>query len=703
MIDKGLLHRVKLLTLGQAFNQMTSELERRIGELSKLNSAVRNLSGSLDREHVLARAQETFAEAAGEPDGLLLIIGADDEAELVAGRVGDAELDPGRRPIREGLIRDSLDSTVPRVVTGPFPDGTDFGSPRSAATIPFETGRDVRGSVILLYDRADPGLLSSDLEFLSTMAQQVAIALENARLYQLAIEDVTTGLYVHSYFLARLREETDRAVTTGRHLTVLLVALQDVDGVYDSYGPEDGDHLMSRAANRVRQAIDRMHVTARADRSTIEVMLPETDKEQGITCAREIREALSRTGIALKSKPDRSIALVPAIGLASCPDDAGSAEFLLNEAHGALYKAVTDRAGADVVDVSAERERVESRIANTAGRFVFRSEKIMELLETVDRIAASDVPLLIQGETGVGKEVLAELTHEKSPRRNHPLITVNCAALPETLLESELFGYEKGAFTGADRRKPGRFELADGGTIFLDEIGEIPPQTQVKLLRVLQDHKVERLGSTAPITVNVRVIAATNRDLQAAIPQGAFREDLYFRLNVISLVIPPLRARKEDIPVLVDHFIELYLENHETIGRRLSPGAMDRLFEHSWPGNVRELRNTLERALVITRDEVIRADEIVFPEAAAPAPLLSGPGSGAEPRVPVPTGERGDLNQRQERLLEILTRRESISNREYADLMGVSTRTGNRDLRELIEQGLILKVGRRRAAVYRLP
>jgi two-component system response regulator HydG len=354
-----------------------------------------------------------------------------------------------------------------------------------------------------------------------------------------------------------------------------------------------------------------------------------------------------------------------------------------------------------VVDVSVEREKVESDLERSAGRFVFRSEKILELLQTVDRIAASDVPLLIQGETGVGKEVLAELTHEKSPRRDHPLITVNCAALPETLLESELFGYEKGAFTGADRRKPGRFELAEGGTIFLDEIGEIPVQTQAKLLRVLQDHRVERLGSTAPITVNVRVIAATNRDLQAAIPEGTFREDLYFRLNVISVVIPPLRARKEDIPVLVDHFTELYLAGHQAIGRRLSPGAMDRLFAHSWPGNVRELRNTVERSLVIARDEVIRADEIVFPEVSAGA--AAQPARGLEKPVTGRTEAHADLNHRQQRLIEILMRRDAISNREYADLMGVSARTGNRDLRELIEQGLIVQIGRRRAAVYRLP
>ncbi|MEN8150112.1 MAG: sigma 54-interacting transcriptional regulator, partial [Planctomycetota bacterium] len=327
-----------------------------------------------------------------------------------------------------------------------------------------------------------------------------------------------------------------------------------------------------------------------------------------------------------------------------------------------------------------------------------------EILETVDRIALSDVPILVRGETGVGKEVLAELVHEKSDRRANSLVKVNCAALPEPLLESELFGYEKGAFTGADRRKPGRFELAHGGTLFLDEIGEIPPSTQVKLLRVLQDHLVERLGATAPVPVDVRVIAATNVDLPAAIRGGRFREDLYFRLNVVSLVIPPLRARKEEIPDLVDRFVSSYTRSNETKGQRIGPAAMDRLFQHDWPGNVRELRNTIERALVIARGEEVQADEIVFPEAAGDADAAPAgkpyPVAGSPPPASVP--DHPALNDRQRKLMEILSTRDSITNREYSAIVGVSVRTGNRDMVELIAYGLIEQVGKRRGAVYRL-
>jgi diguanylate cyclase (GGDEF)-like protein len=468
--------------------------------------------------------------------------------------------------------------------------------------------------------------------------------------------------------------------------------------IYESLGEEEGNHILNRAARHLRSAMSGLHLLARADRDTIEVMLPEAGKDTALAVATEIREKLGRLAIRLRGEPDREIHLTPFIGLATCPDDARSAEFLISEAQQALYVAVTD--GRKLVDSGTAREEVQARLMGQTGRYVFRSAEMIEILETVDRIAASDVPILVRGETGVGKEVLAELVHERSARHGKPLIKVNCAALPDSLLESELFGYERGAFTGADRRKPGRFELAQGGTIFLDEIGEIPPTTQVKLLRVLQDHRVERLGGTGPISVDVRVIAATNIDLPAAIRASRFREDLYYRLNVVSLVIPPLRARKEEIPDLVDQFVESYTKTNETTATTLSPAAMDKLFAHVWPGNVRELKNTIERALVISRDEEVQADEIVFPEATAEEPAT--PERPAAPR-PEKTSVPHALNDRQRRLMEIMATRESITTREYAAIVGVSVRTGNRDLAELIELGLIVKIGKRRAAIYRLP
>ena len=215
--------------------------------------------------------------------------------------------------------------------------------------------------------------------------------------------------------------------------------------------------------------------------------------------------------------------------------------------------------------------------------------------EQIAQVARTNTTVLIRGESGTGKELIAHAIHYNSPRSTRPFIKVSCAALPDSLIESELFGYEKGAFTGAQARKKGRFELADGGTLFLDEIGDVHASTQVKLLRVLQEREFDRLGGTEAIKVDVRLIAATNKDLEKAIAAGTFREDLHYRLNVFTIFVPPLRERKTDILLLADHFLEKYsIEHHKHI-KRISTPAIDMLMAYHWPGNVRELQNIIER------------------------------------------------------------------------------------------------------------
>ncbi|HHT9126004.1 MAG TPA: sigma-54-dependent transcriptional regulator [Candidatus Brocadiia bacterium] len=244
------------------------------------------------------------------------------------------------------------------------------------------------------------------------------------------------------------------------------------------------------------------------------------------------------------------------------------------------------------------------------GDVVGNSEAIRKIISLAKQVAHSQANILIQGESGVGKEVIASLIHNLSPRKNKPFVKVCCAALPETLLESELFGYEAGAFTGAITQKQGRFELANEGTLFLDEIAEINPLLQVKLLRILQKGEFERLGGTKTIQCNVRILAATNANLAKKVEEKQFREDLFYRLNVISFTIPPLRDRKEDIPLLVSHFIEHYSKKNNKEIRGISRDAMEFLMNYSWPGNVRELENAIERAVVLTRDNSISLKDL---------------------------------------------------------------------------------------------
>jgi formate hydrogenlyase transcriptional activator len=298
------------------------------------------------------------------------------------------------------------------------------------------------------------------------------------------------------------------------------------------------------------------------------------------------------------------------------------------------------------VDVTAEKRAEEAvrvseyleeeiRAAHNIDEIIGQSPALMAVLEKVRLVAATDSSVLILGETGTGKELVARAVHSASPRKHKPLIKVNCAALPSGLIESELFGHEKGAFTGANARRIGRFELADGGTIFLDEIGEVPPEVQVKLLRVLQEREIERVGGQKTIAVDVRVIAATNRDLKGATAVGRFREDLYYRLNVFPIEVPPLRDRPDDVPLLVHYFVARY---GAKIGRRISrvpEATMRRFVEYPWPGNIRELENVIERAVILSVGPELNAMPDL-PAAARAAvadhsPPAAAPGNGGVP------------------------------------------------------------------------
>jgi two-component system response regulator HydG len=251
--------------------------------------------------------------------------------------------------------------------------------------------------------------------------------------------------------------------------------------------------------------------------------------------------------------------------------------------------------------LSRENKELRTQLRQSGvKKMVYASLEMRNIARMIEQVAPSTATVLITGESGCGKEVIADAIHAASPRRGRPLIKVSCAALPETLLEAELFGYEKGAFTGAHARKEGRFELANGGTLFLDEIGEISPAVQVKLLRVLQDGKFERLGGTRTIDADVRILTATNKDLQKEVEEKRFREDLFYRLNVINLRIPPLRERKDDIQLLAMHFLKTYADKNQKSIEGFSEDAMLALTSYDWPGNVRELENAIERAVVFT-------------------------------------------------------------------------------------------------------
>ncbi len=290
------------------------------------------------------------------------------------------------------------------------------------------------------------------------------------------------------------------------------------------------------------------------------------------------------------------------------------------------------------------------------------SGQMQEVFSLVRRVAPSDATVLIRGESGTGKELIARAIHFASPRASGPLIKVNCAALPESLLESELFGHEKGAFTGAVAARKGRFEAADGGTIFLDEVGDFPLGVQVKLLRVLQEREFERVGSSRPVAVNVRLLAATHRDLEALVRDGRFRDDLYYRINVVTISLPPVRERREDLPLLIDQFVKASAEKNSRFIQGLTREAREALLRYDYPGNVRELENLIERAVVLSRSEVIGIGDLPLP--------LHEPSHEPEQRAGLIAAVEG-LERRMIR--DALVRADGVQTR-AADLLGISER-----------------------------
>jgi len=324
------------------------------------------------------------------------------------------------------------------------------------------------------------------------------------------------------------------------------------------------------------------------------------------------------------------------------------------------------RKALDRRNLASENRKLKETLEAHAdfSQIVVGSPRMEEVLNLAGRAARSRVTVLIEGESGTGKEILARAIHLAGPRKDEPFVPVNMAALPENLIESELFGHERGAFTGADRQRKGRFELAGGGTLFIDEVGEISPAVQVKLLRVLQERSFERVGSSLTVRTDVRVIAATNQNLEQRVREGKFREDLFYRLNVIRILIPPLRERKEDIPLLTDHFLRTFGEEEDRPVLSVSREAMHFLMRHGFPGNVRELENMIQRAVVLAREELITAEDL--------AP-------GGRNGIHTPDGEPSDAFTEQVKTLEKRLIRNALdgsggNQSEAARMLGISER-----------------------------
>ena len=395
-----------------------------------------------------------------------------------------------------------------------------------------------------------------------------------------------------------------------------------------------------------------------ADLLITDLMLPDSDGIAVLKRAKEIRptiEVIVITGHGTVEKAVEAMRL-------------GAYDFIekpLDKTQ--LLKAVSKAVERQRLSRENQQLREELKAVRGEDPLIGSTPVMVEVKKLVRQIAPTDVSVLIQGESGAGKEVVADMLHGLSTRRDRPILKLSCAAIPETLLESELFDYERGAFTGAAGSKPGKFELADGGTLFLDEIAEMSAALQAKLLRVLQDGRFQRLGSTKEIQVDVRIISATHVDLPVAIVERKFREDLYYRLNVVHVSIPPLRERRDDVPLLADHFLHKYAARMQKKVTGIAPVALDQLLAHSWPGNVRELENTMQRALAVANGEIIESFQLLSVGTGRVAGKPSGP------TITLPVG--ATLAESEEALIRETLRIVAGDKEKAAKILGVSSRT----------------------------
>ena len=429
-----------------------------------------------------------------------------------------------------------------------------------------------------------------------------------------------TGKWNIEQELAKYRRELEdsnqQLESSNQRLQAVLDATGDAIGMFDAEGrlqvANQGYEKLLDAAESELQQMPPSDLRERIEARLRPPGLPELGRELFLDRTGDLEEEVAAAGDSTPRLFYRSTAPVQNMG------------------HIVMYRDVSKEVESEQMKAEVLRLRAELGTTYAFDGMVGKSKNMQDVYALMQRAAESDITVLVQGESGTGKELVAKLIHYNSPRKTGPFVAVNCAAIPETLIESELFGHERGAFTGAATRRVGQFEHAQGGTVLLDEIGDMPIALQAKLLRVLEEREIQRVGGTSTIPIDIRVIAATNRDLESAVKDGGFRADLFYRLAAFPLVIPPLREHREDIPLLVSHFLQDYAERADESVRGISPAALQTLLAYDWPGNVRELRNAIERALLLETTDRLQVSNLP-PQLAAVVPSPTDPGGPAQP------------------------------------------------------------------------
>jgi len=463
---------------------------------------------------------------------------------------------------------------------------------RMVMCVPLKAKEDLLG---LIY--VDSRSMSEDFshveeKLFEAFAAQASVAIENSYLYDSSVHDALTGLYNYGYLRARLGEEIIRASRQKKgNISFIMLDLDNFKSINDSYGHILGNAILVKVAELIKNSVRTYDVTARYGGDEFAIVMPDTDVHGARRLAQRLQKEISHYTFSIGKK---TFSITSSIGISIFPvEKIIDSENIIVEADHALFIAKS-KGGNQIATFGLRRDETKY-----APELIGKSKAIDRVRKSISKLAKTDANLLIIGETGTGKELITKIIHQESERSDKAFIVVNCGAIPDNLLESELFGYEKGAFTGAYRQHKGKFEVAHSGTVFLDEIGELPLHLQVKLLRAIEQKEIDRIGGEAPITVDVRVIVATNKNLEEEVKKGTFRKDLFYRLGVATIYIPPLRERPEDIEALCEYYLDLMNKRYHRRFSSLTKAAMEAMMRHSWLGNVRELIHRIERAVIM--------------------------------------------------------------------------------------------------------
>jgi len=434
-------------------------------------------------------------------------------------------------------------------------------------------------------------------------AAQASVAIENSHLYDLSIHDTLTNLYNYGYLRARLEQEISRATRYKRDtISFIMLDLDNFKSINDTYGHLFGNSVLIKVAELIKASVRKYDIAARYGGDEFAILMPDTDMQGGRGLAERIQKEIINIKFLVGKE---TVSVTPSIGISTFPiEKIVDIQNVIVEADHALLVA-KGKGGNQIVVFCLRKDEKRGAV-----EFIGESRVIEEVKKIISRLAKTDATILIGGETGTGKELVTMLLHSESARGDKPLVVVNCGAIPDNLLESELFGYEKGAFTGAYMQHKGKFEMAHGGTLFLDEIGELPLHLQVKILRAIEQKEIDRIGGKQPIGVDVRLIAATNKNLEEEVKNGNFRKDLFYRLSVATINLPSLRERSEDIEALSTYYLKQMNKRYARKILGFTDDAIRSMIAHSWSGNVRELVHRIERAVIMAKSQYLDANDL---------------------------------------------------------------------------------------------